>query len=231
MISLPRRSAAANLRHRHLPERVSRAIRQQQDASERLIGWFQLAVVTIFGLLYAVSPKTFSADAPFAPVPWVLAIYLLFTLLRLGLAYRGSLPNSILYASVVIDMALLLGLIWSFHIQYLQPPSFYLKVPTLLYVFIFIALRALRFEARFVIVAGIVAALGWSLLAGYAVYATEQDMVTRDYVKYMTTNAILIGAEFDKIVSILTVTAIIAVAITRARGLLIRAVAEGARRA
>ncbi len=201
----------------------------KQMASERLIGWFQLGVVSLFGLLYAVSPKTFSDDAPFTPVPWVLGFYLLFTLLRLSLAYRGRLPDSILYVSVVIDMALLLALIWSFHIQYAQPPSFYLKAPTLLYVFIFIALRALRFEARFVIAAGLVAAIGWSVLAGYATYASGgMEMVTRDYVLYMTTNSILVGAELDKIISILTVTAIIAVAITRARRLLVRAIAEGA---
>jgi predicted translin family RNA/ssDNA-binding protein len=38
-----------------LPARVVVAIRAKQDASERLIGWFQLAVVVIFGLLYAAS--------------------------------------------------------------------------------------------------------------------------------------------------------------------------------
>lgn len=145
----------------HLPERVSRVIQTQQDASERVIGWSQLVIVLLFGTLYAVSPKTFTSDVPFTPVPWALGSYLIFTVLRLYLAYRGRLPDTILYTSVVIDMTLLLGLIWSFHIQYLQPPSFYLKAPTLLYVFIFIALRALRFEARFVVFAGIVAAAGW----------------------------------------------------------------------
>ena len=53
-------------------------------------------------------------------------------------------------------------------------------------------------------------------------------MVTRNYVYYMTNNAILIGAEFDKIVSILTVTAVLAIAFARARRLLERAVAESA---
>ncbi len=221
------RKRAGNDRDRNLPIRVLRTITEQQDASERLIGWFQLTVVLVFGLLYLVSPKTFSTDVPFAPVPWVLGAYFLFTVLRLALSYRGAVPDAVLYASTVIDMLLLLGLIWSFHIQYMQPPSFYLKAPTTLYVFIFIALRALRFEARFVIVAGVVAALGWTALAGYALYAgPTQGMVTRDYVLYMTTNSILIGAELDKIVSILTVTAIIAVAIARARRLLVRSVAE-----
>ncbi len=162
-------------------------------------------------------------------MPWVLGFYLLFTVMRLTLAYRGRLPDAILYASVVIDMALLLGLIWSFHIQYMQPPSFYLKVPTLLYVFNFIALRALRFEVRFEVFAGITAAAGWTILAVYAVYASGgMEMITRNYIYYITSNSILIGAELDKIISILTVTAILAVAISRARRLLTRDVAERA---
>ncbi len=228
MITLPIRLPLPGAPYAHLPARINDAIRRQQDASERLIGWFQLVVVALFATLYTISPKTFSPDAPFAPVPWVLGTYFVFTVARLAFAYRRPLPRMVLYASVVLDMALLLGLIWSFHIQYMQPPSFYLKAPTLLYVFIFIALRALRFEARFVVAAGIVAAVGWMVLAGYAVWVAQgTDMVTRDYVHYMTSNAILIGAEFDKVISILTVTAIIAVAITRARRLLIRSVAEG----
>ena len=214
--------------HHHLPERVSDAIRDQQDASEILIGWVQLTVVTLFGTLYLVSPKMFADDSAFEPVPWVLGSYFAFTVLRIFLARRGGVADWMLYLSVVIDMALLFVLIWSFHLQYEQPPSFYLKAPTLLYVFIFIALRALRFEARFVVVAGLVAATGWSVLVAYAIIKTGGEMITRDYVYYMTSNSVLIGAEIDKIFSILTVTAIIAVAITRARGLLVCSVAEGA---
>ena len=59
-------------------------------------------------------------------------------------------------------------LIWSFHRTYQQPPSFYLKAPTLLYVFIFIALRALRFDARYVLLAGGTAIIGWAILMIYA---------------------------------------------------------------
>ena len=212
-----------------LPERVRTAIRAQQDRSEIAIGWIQLAVVLTFGTLYALSPKTFDADATIEPVPWALALYTGFTLLRLFLAYRRRLPAWFLALSVVIDMGLLLALIWSFHIQYEQPPSFVLKAPTLLYVFIFIALRALRFEAGYVLLAGSVAAAGWLLLVTWVVSADPADaMITRDYVAYMTSNSVLLGAEFDKVASILVVTGIIALAITRARRLMVRSVAEGA---
>lgn len=210
-----------------LPERVREQIRAQQDRSEILIGWFQLAVVLILGTLYLVSPKTFAEDAEFAPVPWALAIYLLLTVVRLVWAHRGRLPAWSLALSVVLDISLLMVLIWSFHLQYQQPASFYLKAPTLLYVFIFIALRALRFEARYVLLAGFVAAVGWGAMIVYVVMVDPTDtMITRNYVTYLTSNAILLGAEFDKIISILLVTGIIAVALQRAKGLLVRAVAE-----
>jgi adenylate cyclase len=52
-------------------------------------------------------------------------------------------------------------------------------------------------------------------------------MITRDYVEYMTSNSILIGAEFDKIVSILMVTGVLALALQRARNLLFESVIEG----
>ncbi len=55
------------------------------------------------------------------------------------LAYRRALPEWLLYVSVVVDMALLLGLIYFLHYKYAQTAVFYLKAPALLYVFLFIA--------------------------------------------------------------------------------------------
>jgi adenylate cyclase len=208
-----------------LPERVETAIRSEQDRSEILIGWIQLAVITTFALLYFISPKT-AGSAGYITVA-AIAVYFVLTVLRLVMSYSFSMPAWVLVLSVVVDMALLFGLIWSFHLQYDQPPSFYLKAPTLLYVFIFIALRALRFDARFVLLAGGLAAAGWLAMAGYATRQAGMEMITRDYVHYMTSNSILIGAEFDKIASILVVTAIIATAVIRSRRLLERTVAEG----
>jgi len=211
-----------------LPARIRETVRAHQESSEILIGWIQLGVVTAFAILYALSPKTYPAGSMFVPVPWALGAYFLFTLLRLGLAHARKLPNWVVYLSIVLDMTLLLGLIWSFHIQYEQPPSFYLKVPTLLYVFIFIALRALRYEVRYVMLAGMTAAIGWLLMVAYVIMVDPRNpMITRDYVVYMTSNSVLLGAEFDKVISILMVTAILAVAIARARRLLVESVVEG----
>lgn len=210
-----------------LPARIRDAIRVQQESSEILIGWIQLAIVLTFTVLYLLSPKPHGDTVMGSAEPWFLGAYIVFTVLRLYLAYRRLLPAWLLHLSVVIDMALLLALIWSFHLKYGQPASFYLKVPTLLYVFIFISLRALRFETRYVLSAGFAAAAGWLLMVTYAVRTDASDpMITRDYVEYMTSNSVLLGAEFDKVISILMVTLILALAIARARDLLVQAVAD-----
>ncbi|MDP6342218.1 MAG: adenylate/guanylate cyclase domain-containing protein [Alphaproteobacteria bacterium] len=211
-----------------LPPRVARAIAAHQLRSEKLIAWAQLLVGVAWSVLYAAAPKTFAAESAIEPVPIALGLYLGFSLLRLALTYRAWAADWFLTLAVVVDMSLLMILIWSFHIQYAQPAAFYLKAPTLLYVFVFIALRALRFSAGYVLLAGAAAGVGWLLLLNYALMTSaEPNMgVTRDYVTYMTSNMILIGAEFDKAITIMLSTAILAVAIVRARRLLVQSVVE-----
>ncbi len=210
-----------------LPERVLRKIAAQRERSEILISYVQGAVILLLAVLYAVSPKTFMADVPFRPVPWAVGAYATFTALRLWLAYRTRLTPVMLGASVIVDVTLLMILIWSFHLQYGQPAAFYLKAPTLLYIFIFIALRTLSFSPLYVLFTGVAAAVGWLALLLYALAEPEGiSLVTRDYVEYMTSARILIGAEIDKVISILVVAAMLSLAVHRARGLLQSAVVE-----
>ncbi len=211
----------------HIPERISRPISEHSISSEALIGWAQIMLVVFLAVLYAATPKT-SQGTSFTPVPWALSVYFSFSVIRLILAYRRFIPRGGMLFSIMMDMGLLMFLIWSFHLQYQQPAAFYLKAPTLLYVFIFIALRTLRFEAKYVVAAGMAAAGGWLLLLYIALKDTSGiiDPITTDYVLYMTSNRVLIGAEIDKVISILVVTAILAVALVRAHRLLIRSVLD-----
>ncbi len=210
---------------RRLPTRVLGVLRQREEAGERLIGWVQLALVVMFGTLYSIAPRP--ADAmELEPVPVFLAAYFLFTVIRLALTYRGIMPGWLLVASMLADVIMLMGLIWSFHVQYHQPAAFYLKAPTFTYIFIFIALRALRFDHRFILSIGVFAALGWLGMVLYAAEVSGPDAITRNFIEYMTDNAILLGAEFDKIATILVVTAILTFAIWQARRTLVIAVRE-----
>jgi len=148
-----------------LPERVRAAIVHQQERSEILIAWIQLAIIGLVATVYETTsmPGGVVAVRLFIRGPGLRGLWRLLHR-ALVLAYRRLLRPWMLYVSVVADMALLMGLIFSFPLKYAQPAAFYLKVPTLLYVFLFIALRALRFEARFVLFTGLTAIAGWIAL-------------------------------------------------------------------
>src|SRR5688572_27933272 len=223
---LPIRLIADENANADLPPVVRERITRLQDRSEQVIGWIQLVIVLLFGALYVLSRQT----APMGTAIWLLtpaAIggYFIATVIRLVMAYRIRMGFWLLAGSIAIDMALLYSLIWSFHLQYMQPASFYLKAPTQQYVYIFIALRALRFEVQYVVLAGAAAALGWVVMIGYVMLADPANaMITRSYVDYLTSNSVLVGAEVDKIITIAAVTTILAFAIHGARRMMTQAV-------
>jgi adenylate cyclase len=214
----------------NLPERVRETIRRQQQRSEILIGWAELVLTGLLAIAYeattmagGVVQEEFSFEAE------ALILYGLFSVARLIIAYRRPLPEWLLHLSVIADMALLMGLIYFYHLKYAQSAVFYLKAPILLYAFLFIALRALRFEARFVIVTGLAAVAGWIILILYALSGRGgPPNMTDDFVDYMTSNAFLFQAEAEKIIAILLTTTVLAIAIARARNLLVRSVSESA---
>lgn len=214
----------------NIPQRVRDAIRQQQERSEILIGWIQLIIVLLVtGVYQSTSMAEGLVQDEYSLELQVLFIYALFCVVRIALAHAKRLAPWMLYVSVIADVALLMGLIWSFHFKYAQPAAFYLKVPTLFYAFLFIALRALRFEARFIVFTGLMVAAGWAFLTYYVASGRGgPPNQTHNFVDYMTSNALLVGAEVDKIIAILLATAVLALAISRARHLLVRSVSEGA---
>lgn len=209
-----------------IPPAVAASIRAEQESSEILVSLVQLAATGFFLSVYAITPKAFPPTVPFEPVPIALGAYLLFTLVRLALALRRQLSRALLRLSAVLDVVVLLVTIWSFHLQYGAPPGLYLKAPTLMYVFILVALRALRFEPGLVLLTGAAAALGWALLLLYALRFDPDVEITHSFPEYVTSYAILVGAEIDKILSIVATTAVLALALHRARKLTIRAATE-----
>jgi adenylate cyclase len=209
-----------------LPPRVLQAIAEDRRDSETLVCLVQFAAIAFFAAFYVLTPKAFGGHVPFEPVPLALAAYAAFTALRLLLARTNRLGPVFLGLSVVVDVAVLMVTIWSFHLQYQQPAAIYLKAPTLLYVFILIALRTLRFDLPYVLLAGAAAILGWGVLVAYAIADAGRMEITRSFVTYMMSFQILIGAEVDKVVSMAAVTAVLGLAVVRARRLALRVAAE-----
>jgi adenylate cyclase len=205
------------------PARVARAIQDAEAASEIVVAWLQLAGVVVFLTLYLATLPAFAMRLGLEPVPVALILYGAFVWWRLNRAYAGALTPRLLSLSAVVDVGLLIVLIWSFTLQYDAPAALYLKAPTLGYAFILIALRALRFDAGHVVLTGALAIIGWIALV---LIAARSAPVVSDYPTYMTSLSLLWGAEAEKVAALLGVTLILALAVARARGLLVRTAVE-----
>lgn len=204
------------------PPRVAKAIRQAEWTAEIFVGWVQLTGVILFAAVYLVAQTAFESIGRFDPIPITLAVYGGFVGWRLRTAYKAGLTRRLLVLSTIADISVLMVLIWGFTLQYELPPALYLKAPTLLYVFILIALRALRFSPGHVLLAGGLAAFGWAALVLLAAFGPEPAPQTTDYRVYMTSLSLLWGAEAEKITAILATTGILALAVSRARALLVQ---------
>ncbi len=210
--------------NREIPYRIQKLITEQEIRNEQLIGLVQLALALLILGLFLFSKRPTDADLTgHEPVPIVLSAYIIFTLIRLLMSYRGYLPHWSLITSIFIDMSLLIGLIWIFHIQYNQPIGFSLKAPTFIYIFLLIGLRVLRFDHRYVLLTGLFAAFGWVFLVLLVIYESEPNQITHNFVTYQTSSKILIGAEFEKIVTILLITFVLTLAVWRTRKIFIKA--------
>ena len=212
-----------------VPERVQAIIRDREEESERLIGWVQLGLVLTFGALFFIAPRPTDAGMTiYEPVPIALTVYALFTLARLAIAYFSRVPWWLLVISILIDISLLMTLIWFFHIDYGQPAAFSLKVPTFIYVFVFITLRGLRFDYRYVLLTGASVAVGWTVMVWAVINADGTKVITRNFGTYLTSNRVLIGAELDKVLTVLLVTCLLAAGVRRAQAMLVLATREEA---
>jgi adenylate cyclase len=207
----------------HLPPRVQALVDAEMQRADILGAWIGLIIAAFLGALYLVSPKALDAISSFKPVPSVVGLFLIVSLFRLKKAYDGPLTRFATTGFILADVTLLYVLIWTFHVQYEQPPAFYLKAPTFLFIFLLIAVRTLRFEPLAVVTVGLAGAVGWALMALYAVAETPEPMLTRDFTKYITGNFVLIGAEVEKIVAILLVTLVLTLAIVLGRRALVLA--------
>jgi adenylate cyclase len=204
--------------------RVAEEIARSQRESEVWVGAAQIIVIALAAIAYICVPRGFSPDAPILALPLGLAAFAVLVALRAWYAFSGQLTRSVLAASVVAEMCVLLGILWGFAPQYETMLPIALKNALFVGIFVLIALRALRFEPVWVWLSGITAALGWSTLAIAAWRGTPASEHTWDAVVAASSGRIHAGDEAIRVAAILIVTALLATALARARMTLARAV-------
>ena len=203
--------------------RLEETLRDHDLRGERAIALAQGAISCFILVLHVVARA--KSGLPFVH-SWVvvaLALLMLSSALRWMLARSKDLPERTLDVLNVIDVAIFLSLIWSYQFAYAHPAGGSLKAPSFVLLLVLIALRALRFHPRPILIAGMAAVVGWSLFVCSAVIKDGMSEVTSDYRVYLTSFDILLGAELEKIVALGALVVFLAIATYSARQLLSRA--------
>lgn len=168
-------------------------------------------------VLYLVAPR--AADAH-AKVSWTLLIllaHLLATILRLVINSTAKPSNAREFIWAGIDFVMLYAVVFSYHLQYHQPPGIILKSTTAGMAFFLVAIRAVLADVGLLIFAGAAAGVGWTLLSLYAGVMGGRESVTRSFVEYMTSSKILVGAQVEHVLAIALVTFALCVAVIQGR--------------
>jgi adenylate cyclase len=209
-----------------LPLRVKEEIEAQQNKSEILVSSVQLGVIVLFFIINFFTPATYSPNAPVNSASLGLSLFAILTLVRLWFATTNQLTPLFIGFSIIAEMMLLLFIIWTYYLQYETTETINLKNTHINYVYILIALRALRFEPKWVILSGLTASVCWSIIVWHALSNTSMSVITWDYVTYASTRSVYWGSVFDVIFSILLVTMIIALVLKRSKETLYQAVSK-----
>jgi len=139
--------------------------------------------------------------------------------LRFRLSQKPTFPEFALSALTILETAMFLFLIWSYQYAYDHPVTDVLKSPSIAFLFIIVAVRALRFHPLPTLIAGTSAVLGWLTISVIAWLTSpfRHEVISTSYTSYLSDHRILIGAEIEKLFALMVLTVVIAFAVSRAR--------------
>ncbi|MEI9900310.1 MAG: EAL domain-containing protein [Hyphomicrobium sp.] len=151
--------------------RLARSVRAQDIAGERTIALAQAAIASVaLALHWLGGPGDALSLGDWAPV--ALTALIASSALRWSLTGRNRLPEAWLDVLNVIDIGIVLSLVWGHHatpgdgsLGIVRPPVFILLV-------LVVVVRSLRFHPRPILVTGVTAVVGWSLLVYGSALAT-----------------------------------------------------------
>lgn len=205
------------------PDYVKSAIAKQQVESEKLVSWAWLIIISV--VCFLVPPLKYVTHHTL--VYFVLIVYLVFAILRIIFIYYYKFVSEWFFIILAIfDVLILFSLVWSIHYVYNMPPSIYLKVPFIAYIYVLLALRVLRFDPKYVLMVGITAIISYIAILYYAIEFSPPEIMTLEYAKYLTSEHIYLAGEINKIFTIFLVTIILTIGLVRGRLLLAKAISE-----
>ncbi len=191
--------------------------------TEIIIGITECIFSFALMLLYVSAVKPVDSSTGFAVTGLALFAFPLLCILRLIYVYKVKLGQFFPWFSAGLDILFLSVVIYTFSKQYgLAAAS--IKAPTFIFYFVLIALHAMRLNPWLVVITGAFAATCWLTL--FLAVTQSETIITRSYLDFIGSPALLVGAEVEKMFGLLTFAAILGVGVWRAKSVLNDAISK-----
>ena len=192
----------------------SQELRTWHKQTSFIVAGCQLALVGFLTLVFFFSPRPVEGISSIETLTGkLLLVYCFIAIAGIAMLTLEKWRPILDWCRLATDLILLTLVILSFPMQYHTSPEAALKAPTMLYFFALIALQAMRLSTSHIIVAGLLATACWTGII--LVSLSSSATITQSYIEYVTGTGILIGAEIEKIISLLAFTVIMAIAVHR----------------
>lgn len=121
------------------------------------------------------------------------------------------------WASSASDILILSSIIYIFSQQYNNVAASF-SAPTYAFYFVMIALHSMRFKPKQTLFCGLIATLSWgAMIASFKLGGAE---ITHSYAEFITSSKLLLGAEVERMIALLTFSGFLAIGAQRARRLM-----------
>lgn len=186
--------------------------------SETMIAIAQTSIAAMLSLVYFSASKPSDTLVGFELTFYAMLLFPLFGIVRIAITrHPWALSSAFGWISCVFDILMVSVIIASYTPEYGNHAAS-LRAPTFSFYFVIIALTAIRFDMRQVLFCGALAAASWAAITVGALLGGAQR--THSYIEYISSDGVLVGAEVERILSLLIFSGVLAVAMSRGKSLL-----------
>ncbi len=204
------RPASSRRLEQHLCERDAKG--------ERAIALAQAAIAVFVVVMHAFG---FQRGMPDLLVLGTLGALVCTSAIRWRLAAQRPLPERQLDVLSVIDVAIVIAFIWSCQYAFGHPAAGVVGSPSFAILLLLVGVRALRLHPRPVVVAGVAAVAGWSLLVCCAVSVDGWNAIAGDYQEYLNSSfRIFLPGEAVRVAALVALVAVLGAGAYGARRIL-----------
>ena len=176
--------------------------------AQRLLALISLLVPLGLLSLYVFTPHTSDSGSEFVLINISL---LVIAVASFRLVYNWKKPRNNFYqlTCALLDFLAIAAILVAYAFTYEVPISVALKSPTANIFFVYLASRIVLFNGQILVKTCVMAIAAWLALVSLSMFEPQYAGRTSSYIEYLTSFKILIGAEIERMLQFVIITAVL----------------------